>query len=265
MKIELKKLSLSNFKGIRSFEILFDQITDILGDNATGKTTLMDAFLWLFFGKDSTDRKDFEIKTLDANNRPYHRLDHEVAAVIIVDGEQITIRRTFREKWVKKRGSNEQEFTGHSTEFYWNDVPMKESEYQAKVSSIINENIFKLITNTSYFNQLKWQDRRNALLQIAGSISNDDVFSSLSGDFKELKKALNAKRKRSKMTLNKFLPALMKPIVLYRSRKIMPPLKLRSPQRAMSLQLLSSSSWIKQNPKRNDRKGSLPRSVKWVP
>jgi exonuclease SbcC len=194
MKIELKKLSLSNFKGIRSFEILFDQITDILGDNATGKTTLMDAFLWLFFGKDSTDRKDFEIKTLDANNRPYHRLDHEVAAVIIVDGEQITIRRTFREKWVKKRGSNEQEFTGHSTEFYWNDVPMKESEYQAKVSSIINENIFKLITNTSYFNQLKWQDRRNALLQIAGSISNDDVFSSLSGDFTELKKALNAKK-----------------------------------------------------------------------
>jgi hypothetical protein len=36
--------------------------------------------------------------------------------------------------------------------FIWNDVPMKESEYQAKVSSIINENIFKLITNTSYFN-----------------------------------------------------------------------------------------------------------------
>jgi exonuclease SbcC len=69
MKIELKKLSLTNFKGIRSFEILFDHITDILGDNATGKTTLMDAFLWLFFGKDSTDRKDFEIKTLDENNQ----------------------------------------------------------------------------------------------------------------------------------------------------------------------------------------------------
>jgi exonuclease SbcC len=194
MKIELKKLSLTNFKGIRSFEILFDHITDILGDNATGKTTLMDAFLWLFFGKDSTDRKDFEIKTLDENNRPYHRLDHEVTAIILVDGEQINIRRTFKEKWVKKRGSNEQEFTGHSTEFYLNDVPMKESEYQAKVSSIINENIFKLITNTSYFNSLKWQDRRNALLQIAGSISNDDVFSSLSGDFTELKKALNAKK-----------------------------------------------------------------------
>jgi exonuclease SbcC len=43
----------------------------------------MDAFLWLFFGKDSTDRKDFEIKTLDENNKPYHRLDHEVSAVIM--------------------------------------------------------------------------------------------------------------------------------------------------------------------------------------
>jgi exonuclease SbcC len=176
MKIELKRLSLTNFKGIRSFVANFNSdVTNIMGDNATGKTTLMDAFLWLFFGKDSTDRKDFEIKTLDENNRPYHRLDHEVMAVVLVDHEEITIRRTFKEKWVKKRGSNESEFCGHSTEFFWNDVPMKESEYQAKVAEIINENVFKLITNTSYFNALNWKDRRNALLKIAGPISDTEV------------------------------------------------------------------------------------------
>jgi exonuclease SbcC len=199
MKIELKRLVLTNFKGIRSFiAIINPDVTNIMGDNATGKTTLMDAFLWLFFGKDSTDRKDFEIKTLDENNQPYHRLDHEVTAVILVDHEEITIRRTFREKWVKKRGSNESEFAGHSTEFFWNDVPLKESEYQAKVAEIINENIFKLITNTSYFNSLNWKDRRNALLKIAGEISNVDVLNSINAgndiSFKPLVAALQAKK-----------------------------------------------------------------------
>jgi exonuclease SbcC len=195
MKIVLKNLTGLNFKGLRSFSFELDpDSTDFKGYNKTGKTTLMDAFLWLFFGKDSTDRKDFEIKTLDENNKPYHRLDHEVSAVIDVDGENITLRRVYKEKWTKPRGTNQEVFSGHTADFYWNDVPMKESEYQAKVSSIINENIFKLITNTSYFNSLKWQERRNALLQIAGTISNDDIFSSLSGDFTELKKALNAKK-----------------------------------------------------------------------
>lgn len=196
MKIRLKKLTLTNFKGIRSFTVVFNDTTNISGENATGKTTLKDAFLWIFFGKDSSDRKDFEIKTLDENNNPFHNLDHVVEAVIDLDGEEIAIRREFREKWVKKRGEKESVFTGHETAFFWNDVPMKEGEYQAKVASVFNENIFKLITNTDYFNSLKWQDRRGVLMQLAGNISNDEVFASLNitGDYSALKAALNQKK-----------------------------------------------------------------------
>jgi DNA repair exonuclease SbcCD ATPase subunit len=106
MNIRLKKLTLTNFKGIRSFSVIFNDITNIFGANTSGKTTLKDAFLWLFFGKDSSDRKDFEIKTLDEHNNPYHNLDHEVEAVIDLDGEEIIIRRSMREKWTKKRGSS---------------------------------------------------------------------------------------------------------------------------------------------------------------
>jgi exonuclease SbcC len=177
MRIQLKKLTLQNFKGIRSLSISFFDTTNVFGQNATGKTTIFDAFLWLLFGKDSTDRKDFEIKTLDENNEPYHRLDHEVAAVIDVDGEETMIKRTLREKWTKKRGSSETEFTGHETAFFWNDVPCKEKEYQDKIAGILNENVFKLITNTGYFNSLKWQDRRSVLLQLAGTISDQDIAS----------------------------------------------------------------------------------------
>jgi len=192
MNIFLKKLSLTNFKGVRQFSVEFENETHIMGENGTGKTSLKDAFLWLFFGKDSTDRKDFEIKTLDDENNPFHNLDHEVEAIVMVDNEEIIIRRSFREKWQKKRGEQKSTFTGHETAFFWNDVPMKEGEFNAKVASVFNENIFKLITNADYFNSLKWQDRRAVLMQMAGNISNDQVFESMEpGNYSELMKALN--------------------------------------------------------------------------
>lgn len=198
MNIDLKKLTLTNFKGIRSLTVAFNQVTNIYGHNATGKTTVFDAFLWLLFGKDSTDRKDFQIKTVDANNEPYHRLDHEVEAVLYVDANEITLKRSLREKWTKKRGTTEAEFTGHETTFFWNDVPMKESDFQNKVNALVDEKIFKLLTNTSYFNTLKWQDRRAVLMSMAGEISETDILNSIGAGndvaFKPLVAALMAKK-----------------------------------------------------------------------
>ena len=61
MRIILKSLSMRNFKGIRSLKLTFnDDVTEIHGDNATGKTTIVDAFSWLLFGKDSNGKADFQ-------------------------------------------------------------------------------------------------------------------------------------------------------------------------------------------------------------
>ena len=60
--IKLKKLILENFKGIKELKIDFSNVTNIFGDNGVGKTTIFDAFTWLMFGKDSTDKKDFSIQ-----------------------------------------------------------------------------------------------------------------------------------------------------------------------------------------------------------
>lgn len=173
--IILKQLNLINFKGIRSLSLNLDESTSVFGANGTGKTTVFDAFTWLLFGKDSTDRKDFEIKTLDENNLAIPKIEHEVNAIIIVDGEEISIKRILKEKWVKQRGALEAEFTGNETLYYWNDVPLSQKEFQNKVSQILDENIFKLITSPTAFNSLKWQDRRNVLIQIAGNVSDEDL------------------------------------------------------------------------------------------
>jgi len=174
--IKLQSISLLNFKGIKTLNIDANgNNVDILGANGTGKTTIADAFTWLLFGKDTTDRKDFEVKTLDQLGRVIPMIEHEVSAVLLVDNETLTLKRVLRENWVKKRGNEEREFSGNVTELYWNDVPMSVTEFTKKVNDVMPDQVFKMITSPTYFNSIKWQDRRNLLIDIFGEVSNEDV------------------------------------------------------------------------------------------
>lgn len=176
MEIRIYNLKLKNFKGIKDLEIVFDgKDTNIYGKNATGKTTVFDAFKWLFFDKDSNDKKDFNIKTLDENNNPIHYLEHEVEATLIIDGQDINFKKMFKEKWVKKRGQEQQEFSGHETSYWIDEVPIKKKDYEEKINSIIPESLFKLITDPLFFNnQMSWKERRELLMNISGSTITDE-------------------------------------------------------------------------------------------
>lgn len=207
-EIVLKSLTLNNFKGIKDLKIDFSQVTNIYGDNGTGKTTINDAFCWLLFDKDSKDRKDFEIKTLALDGQTIHGLDHTVIGLLEVNGKTVTLQKIYREKWTKKRGEAERELTGHETLYYIDDVPVKKSEYQEKISSMIDENIFKLITNPLFFSTgMKWQDRRKVLLDIIGDITSDRIIGYKANlkplesllvdkDIDTLKKSIQARKKK---------------------------------------------------------------------
>ena len=173
--VKLQKLKMLNFKGIKKLEINFNsEQTNIFGANASGKTTIFDSFTWLLFGKDSSGRSDFEVKTLDENNKVIEKIEHEVEAELLIDSTPLVIRRVLSEKWVKKRGSLDSEFTGNQTEYYWNGVPMQQKEFQQNVSDILEEGIFKLITNPLAFNSLKWEERRKILTSMV-DISDDVI------------------------------------------------------------------------------------------
>lgn len=179
-EIRLQRLTLSNFKGIKALTLdLAGKSASIYGANATGKTTIYDAFLWLLFDKDSQNKSAFNIKTLDADGNALHGLDHEVEAVLSVDGQELTLKKSYKEKWTKRRGSATAEFTGHTTDYYIDGVPVKKSEYDERIAELVKEDVFKLLTSPTYFNeQLHWQDRRQILLEVCGDISDDDVIAS---------------------------------------------------------------------------------------
>lgn len=178
--MKLTKLELLNFKGLKAFTINFNGDVIIRGDNATGKTTVFDSVCWLLFGKDSLDRADFEIKTLD-RGEPVHKVNHEVTGTFTLDeGGTVELKRVYREKYSSPRGG-EVTMTGHTTDYFVDGVPKKEKEYKEIVNSLVDENIFKLITNPLYFNETySWQNRRKLLLEMCGDISDEDVIAECS-------------------------------------------------------------------------------------
>ena len=136
----------------------------------------MDAFLWLLFGKDSQDRKDYELRTRTADGKVQHHTECSVQGTLSIDGEVVTLRREYKEQWVRPRGQKEEVFKGNVTECSWNDVPVRVGDFQKRVNSeIIDDTLFRLITNPSYFFALKWQQQRDMLLSMAATRSDQEI------------------------------------------------------------------------------------------
>jgi predicted nucleic acid-binding Zn-ribbon protein len=165
--------------------IEFGTVTDISGRNKAGKTRIFNSFLWLLFGKDIEDRKDYQIKTLDENNEPLHRVDTSVKGLLSIDGMDKTFRRTYREKWQKRRGEENMEFTGHETVFEVDGVPMQQNEYKKAVDAILTEETFKMLTNPFYFASQRWDQRREILFKIVRPVS-DTTIGAMMPEFAEL-------------------------------------------------------------------------------
>lgn len=172
--MNLHKLTLTNFQGIKHFEYDFGgKNACVYGDNATGKTTLFNAITWLLFGTSSTGAKSFSPKTVGPNGE-LHGLEHSVEAVMGYENEQVPFKKVFSEIWRTKRGSVDKEFSGHTIEYFVNGVPVQEKEFMSRLPA--SPEIMKLIVIPWYFSEgLSWQDRRKILIEMGGEVSDDDV------------------------------------------------------------------------------------------
>lgn len=180
MKISIKKITLSNFRGVKSFTFEPEgENANIYGRNGAGKTTIYDAVLWLLFDKNS-GFKSLNPKTIKQDGSEVHHLDHSVEMVLSYgDGKELELKKTFAEKWTKKRGQAEQEFSGHTVDYWVNGVPVKQKEYKEIIAGIADESIFKLLTSPYFFaDVLPWEKRREVVLQVCGDITDAEIIAS---------------------------------------------------------------------------------------
>ena len=188
--IKIKRLSLENFKCHKNLTLDFmGGNASIYGDNATGKTSIYDSLTWLLFGKDSqgNGEKNIEIKPL---NMLGEVKDHDaitsVETVFLVNGEEITLKRTYQEVWTTKRGSSEATYDGNTSEYYVDGVPCKKFAFTDKVNELVDEDTFRMLTSVSHFaNGITWQDRRAVLFRVAG-VMDDAQIMATSETFKPL-------------------------------------------------------------------------------
>lgn len=190
--IRIERLTLDHFKGQRHFELVPDgQSCAVYGDNAVGKTTLYDGLTWLLFGKDSAGRSDFEIKPLGKDGQV---LDHQaitsVEAVLWVDNDRVSLKKTYYEKWSTKRGSAQETFDGNTSDYYIDGVPAKKYEFDRQVSELVDEDLFRTLTNVTYFcGGMDWKSRRSILFEM-GQVESDKAIMSREERFSELTEAV---------------------------------------------------------------------------
>lgn len=179
-KILINTITYENFKGLSSYTLnLAGKNAIVSGRNALGKTTLFDGFYWLLFGKDSTENAKFDVKPVDSDGLEILGKEPVVEAVLLIDGNEVTLRRELRETWSTVRGRVEAERKSDTTKYYINGVPCKtQKEYQEFIGTIIDENIFKMLTNPFTFNGLHWKEKRDILMSLVLDVSDDDVIAS---------------------------------------------------------------------------------------
>lgn len=181
----ITRLEIHNFKGVKNQLIEFnqDRPTIISGKNGSGKTTIADAYTWLLWGLNSEDQQtaNFGIKPNDANGKPLLNLDPEVEGWLrTIDNEtgeytEVRLKRRWTSVWRTKNGEIAPEFVRNKGEYFIDDIPVKEAEFKVAVESIIPPEIFKCVTNPYYFPRLRWQDKREILLHMAGDVTIEDV------------------------------------------------------------------------------------------
>lgn len=176
-EIKLVSMEIRNFKKIRdSGKLTFESNNiEIRGWNESGKSTIADAFFWCLFGKNSLDAKVFSIKPLDSENNEIHYLETSVEVVLSVDGTLKSFKRVMNEIWRAIRGSDEKSYGGNETVGFVDGVPKKITDFQKEINNVIDEELFKLLTSTTYFNSLHWTKQREIIFKLVSGVKDIDI------------------------------------------------------------------------------------------
>lgn len=175
--IKINWIRYENFKGLKDYKLVLDgSNADVSAQNAVGKTTLYDGFLWLLFGKDSAERSKFKAKPFDKDRNEILGKEPIVEAELMVDGQRTLLKRELVEVWSKIKGRAEKERKSDKTKYYVNQVPCSTAkEFRSYIEELIDEDTFKLLTNPAAFNSLDWTKRREVLLQLVDGVTDEEV------------------------------------------------------------------------------------------
>lgn len=64
---------------------------------------------------------------------------------------------------------------GNPNSFEIDGYPKSETDYKAFIAGLINEDLFRILTNPQYFSSLKWKEQRDILMKLVSDISDVEL------------------------------------------------------------------------------------------
>lgn len=173
--IQLTRMELRNFKGAAQADYDFSPATTrISGDNATGKSTIFEAYLWCLFDKNPQGLTP-KVQPLDAKNEVRHKLTTSVRLYLTLNDCPLIVERTLKEEWVKPRGAVELICKGTKSEYTINDVPMTKTQYNARLEEVLPLEQWFLLSAVGIIPAMEQKACRAALQQIAPAIDEQTL------------------------------------------------------------------------------------------
>ena len=186
-QVTIKKIMLENWRA-QNRVVEFGQTNEIRGRNKEGKSSIMNAFLWLVTGYDEMDRSNYQIFDNTVEQTYDNAKPASVEAVLDIDGYEYTFKKTAKQGWSRPRGKSEYERKGTDDyTFYTDGIEVSATQYKSQIESLLAPiDKLKIMLNLRYFLMLDWKDMRKQLETMVGEIESSDFKGDYSVIFQDL-------------------------------------------------------------------------------
>ena len=166
MKLELKSLELKDFKGCREAKFDFTQLTTISGENGSGKSTIADAWYWLWCDCDSRMTKNPMIRPVGVEESL-----PTVTATITIDGTKHTFTKRQEAKQSSGKGN-----APISNKYEFNSVPVTERDLWKKLNDMgIYKDDFLALSHPNSFTSSKAAEMRKVLFDMTSDHTDIEI------------------------------------------------------------------------------------------
>lgn len=167
MRIVLDRMILRNFKNCKNSEYSFYEKTLVKGKNGIGKSTLQDAFMWLFFDTDSEMNTSPSVRRM-VNGEPDESSDVSVEAICNIDGKEVSLKKVQKRKYNKDRTKMQDE-----NSYFINGIPKQLKDFKGYFEVELKN--LQMCGNINAFLVKNKKDMRTYLFDKADSVSDLEI------------------------------------------------------------------------------------------
>ena len=169
-KIEVREIRLTDFKGQPEKKVVFGHRTVVSGKNGCGKTTLADAFMWVFCDKDYSLKSNPDIRP-DDGRECLPRVDID----LVIDGKPVSVAKSQKRTESKPKDGKPGK-VALSNKYEINGVPKAERDFKADLKERgFDFDNFLMLSHMEIFTDLKDADARKILFSMSDGAGKSDL------------------------------------------------------------------------------------------